>query len=315
MDNHIPQINGDLLRMRREELGWAVVDLATRACLSKKQVKQIEEGGTSSFYSDTVKMTAAKKIGGILGLPEQSVFVVEEPEVVPEELVSQDNSLSPTSDELNAEHADSASQKPVVEVAASSGLDTPNSNASQVSQVEIASPAVKPYLKSPSLETTVIQKSTNSALDSEDKPKSKNSLWFIIALFVAALGLAAVMQKPATPPTPAEPPPPILVLPPEPADPAASAAGNAPTGAAPVAPVASPAQAASSAASIPSASPGTAPVSALPASRPSVVYSSPSSAPLVTPAPSVMPAPAGSVAPAATASQAAPAAPSASKPQ
>jgi len=312
MDNHIPQINGDLLRMRREELGWAVVDLATRACLSKKQVKQIEEGGTSSFYSDTVKMTAAKKIGGILGLPEQSVFVVEEPEVVPEELVIQDNSLSPTSDELIAEHADSASQKPVVEVSASSGLDTPNSNASPVSpvsQVDIASPAVKPYLKSPSLETTVIQKSTNSALDSEDKPKSKNSLWFIIALFVAALGLAAVMQKPATPPTPAEPPPPILVLPPEPADPAASAAGTAPTGAAPVAPVASPAQAASSAASIPSASPGTAPVSALPAPRPSVVYSSPSSAP------SVAPAPAGSVAPAATASQAAPAAPSASKPQ
>jgi transcriptional regulator with XRE-family HTH domain len=315
MDNHIPQINGDLLRMRREELGWAVVDLATRACLSKKQVKQIEEGGTSSFYSDTVKMTAAKKIGGILGLPEQSVFVVDEPEVLPEELVSQYDSLSPTSDELIAEHADSAGQKPVVEVAASSGLDTPNSNASPVSpvspvsQVDIASPAVKPYLKSPSLETTVIQKSTNSALDSEDKPKSKNSLWFIIALFVGALGLAAVMQKPATPPTPAEPPPPILVLPPEPADPAASAAGSAPTGAAPVAPVASPAQAASSAASIPSATPGTAPVSALPASRPSVVYPSPSSAP------SAAPAPAGSVAPAATASQAASAAPSASKPQ
>jgi len=303
--------------MRREELGWAVVDLATRACLSKKQVKQIEEGGTSSFYSDTVKMTAAKKIGGILGLPEQSVFVVEEPEVLPEELASQDDALSPSSDELNAEHADSAGHKPLVEVAASFGLDSPNSNASQVSpvspvspvsQVDIASPAVKLYLKSPSLETTVIQKSTNSALDSEDKPKSKNSFWFIIALFVAALGLAAVMQKPATPPPPAEPPPPILVLPPEPADPAASAAGNAPTGAAPVAPVASPAQAASSAASIPSVTQGTAPVSALPASRPSVVYPSPSSAPSVTPAP------AGSVAPAATASQAAPAAPSASKP-
>ena len=74
MDNHIPQINGALLRMRREELGWALADLATRACLSNKQVKQIEEGGTSSFYSETVKVTAAKKVGGILGLPEQSVF-------------------------------------------------------------------------------------------------------------------------------------------------------------------------------------------------------------------------------------------------
>ena len=288
MDNHIPQINGDLLRMRREELGWALADLATRACLSKKQVKQIEEGGTSSFYSDTVKMTAAKKIGGILGLPEQSVFVVEEPEVVLEEFVSQDDTLSPASNELIAEHADSASQKPQVEVAASTGLDIPNSNASQV---DIASPAVKPYLKSPSFESTVIQKSTNSALDSEDKPKSKNSLWFIIALFVAALGFAAVMQKPATPP-PAEPPPPIQVLPPE-----------------PVAPVAFPAQVASSAASIPSAATGTGATSALPAPRPSVVYLSPSSVP------STAPAPAGSVAPAATASQAAPAAPSASKPQ
>jgi len=308
MDNHIPQINGDLLRMRREELGWALADLATRACLSKKQVKQIEEGGTSSFYSDTVKMTAAKKIGGILGLPEQSVFVVEEPEVVPEALVSQDHTLSPTSNEVIAEHVDSANQKTEVEVAASTGLDIANSNASQV---DIASPAVKPYLKSPSLETTVIQKSTNSALDSEDKPKSKNSLWFIIALFVAALGLAAVMQKPATPPLPAEPPPPIQVLPPEPADPAASAPGAVPTSAAaPISPVASPAQAASSASSIPSATPGTAPVSALPASRPSVVYSSPSSAPSAAPAPAVSVAPA-----AATASQAAPASPSASKPQ
>ena len=55
MDNHIPQINGDLLRMRREELGWAVVDLATRACLSKKQVKQIEEGGTALFTATPSK--------------------------------------------------------------------------------------------------------------------------------------------------------------------------------------------------------------------------------------------------------------------
>ena len=312
MDNHIPQINGDLLRMRREELGWAVVDLATRACLSKKQVKQIEEGGTSSFYSDTVKMTAAKKIGGILGLPEQSVFVVEEPEVVPEELVSQDDTLSPTSNELIAEHADSASQKSQVEVAASTGLDIPNSHASQV---DIASPAVKPYLKSPSFETTVIQKSTNSALDSEDKPKPKNSLWFIIALFVAALGLAAVMQKPATPPPPAEPPPPIQVLPLEPADPAASAPGAAPTGAAPVAPMASPAQVASSAASIPSAIPGTSPVSTPPAPRPSVVYSSPSSLSSATPAPAGSVASSAITTQASPASQAAPAAPSASKPQ
>jgi len=300
MDNHIPQINGDLLRMRREELGWALADLATRACLSKKQVKQIEEGGTSSFYSDTVKMTAAKKIGGILGLPEQSVFVVEEPEAEEDETLVQEGTEHPATDEAHADLSASASDKAQSEATAATSRD------SHAGQEHIASPAVKPYLKSPSLETTVIQKSTNSALDSEDKPKSKNSLWFIIALFVAALGLAAVMQKPATPP-PAEPPPPIQVLPPEQADPSASAPSAAPSGAAPVAPVVPPAPlVSSSAASIPSANSGAGSVSAVPAARPSVVFSSPSSAP------SASPAPAGSVVPPATA---APAAPSASKPQ
>lgn len=300
MDNHTPQINGALLRMRREELGWALADLATRACLSNKQVKQIEEGGTSSFYSDTVKMTAAKKIGGILGLPEQSVFVVEEPEVVLEEVTTQEETPSPTGDAVHADHSASDSDKTqAVTAPSAAGHD------SNAIQEDIASPAVKPYLKSPSIETTVIQKSTNSALDSEDKPKSKNSLWFIIALFVAALGLAAVMQQPASTP-PAEPPPPIQVLPTEAADPAASAPSAAASGAMAVAPVVAPAPAASSVTSVSPTASGTAPVSATPTARPAVA---------TTPSPATTPpAPAASMAPsAAPTTQAAPAAPS--KPQ
>ena len=300
MDNHTPQINGALLRMRREELGWALADLATRACLSNKQVKQIEEGGTSSFYSDTVKMTAAKKIGGILGLPEQSVFVVEEPEVVLEEVTTQEETPSPTGDDVHADHSASDSDKTqAVTAPSAAGHD------SNAIQEDIASPAVKPYLKSPSIETTVIQKSTNSALDSEDKPKSKNSLWFIIALFVAALGLAAVMQQPASTP-PAEPPPPIQVLPTEAADPAASAPSAAASGAMAVAPVVAPAPAASSVTSVSPTASGTAPVSATPTARPAVA---------TTPSPATTPpAPAASMAPsAAPTTQAAPAAPS--KPQ
>ena len=299
MENHTPQINGALLRMRREELGWALADLATRACLSNKQVKQIEEGGTSSVYSDTVKMTAAKKIGGILGLPEQSVFVVEEPEVVLEEVASQEETSPPVSDEAHADHSASDSDK--AQAATSASVASHDSHAAQE---DIASPALKPYLKSPSIETTVIQKSTNSALDSEDKPKSKNSLWFIIALFVAALGLAAVMQQPATTP-PAEPPPPIQVLPPEAADPAASAPSASASGAMPVAPVVAPAPAASSVTSASPTASGTAPLSATPIVRPAVA---------TTPSPATTPAPAASMAPlAAPITQAAPAAPS--KPQ
>lgn len=245
MDNHIPQINGDLLRIRREELGWALADLATRACLSKKQVKQIEEGGTSSFYSDTVKITAAKKIGGILGLPEEAVFVVEEQEAV-------------------VAHAHEApSQETVLETELKQANDevhaVPSEPKSPADQTELVSPA------------------------SQANPKTKNSLWLIIALFVAALGLAAVMQQPSTTP-PAEPPPPIQVIPSEQAEPAASA----PNAAAPVAPVVVPANMASAA--------------------------SPVAIPVVTPV-ATTPLPAIPATSSAPASQAAPAAPFSSKPQ
>ena len=274
MDGHTPQINGALLRMRREELGWTQADLATRACLSNKQVKQIEEGGTSSFYSDTVKLTAAKKIGGILGLPPESVLVVEEPETSADAVADQQNSHNTATDEAAPElSVQSAVDKTPVE---QSAPETHSSHTGHTSQDDIASPAVKPYLKSPSVETTVIQKSTNSALDGEDKPKSKNSLWFIIALFVAALGLAAVMQQPASTPS-AEPPPPIQVLPPEQSDPAASAPTDAASAlVTPAAPAVAPAPVASSAPSTPLTAPSTAPVSAAPSARTAVV-SAPSS--------------------------------------
>ena len=75
MNEPARQINGALLRQWRETKGWAQTDLATRACLSLRQVRQIEDGGNSSFYSDSVKATAARKIATLLGLPPESAFV------------------------------------------------------------------------------------------------------------------------------------------------------------------------------------------------------------------------------------------------
>lgn len=67
-------INGELLRLRRESRGWVLNDLATRSCMSVKQIRQLEEGGVSSFYSIAVKITAAKKVGALLGLSAEEVF-------------------------------------------------------------------------------------------------------------------------------------------------------------------------------------------------------------------------------------------------
>jgi transcriptional regulator with XRE-family HTH domain len=67
-------INGELMRLSRESRGWLLNDMATRACMSVKQIRQIEEGGISAFYSMAVKATAAKKICALLELPVDQVF-------------------------------------------------------------------------------------------------------------------------------------------------------------------------------------------------------------------------------------------------
>jgi transcriptional regulator with XRE-family HTH domain len=68
------QVNGSILQQSRDALGWSQGELASRACLSVKQVKQLEEGGTSSFYSEGVKLTAARKIAQILGVSDDELW-------------------------------------------------------------------------------------------------------------------------------------------------------------------------------------------------------------------------------------------------
>ena len=70
----ISQIDGQSVRLKRESLGWAISDLATMACLSTKQIKQIEEGGMTAFYSESVKLTAARKVAGLLQMSETQVI-------------------------------------------------------------------------------------------------------------------------------------------------------------------------------------------------------------------------------------------------
>jgi len=44
------------------------------ACLSVRQIEQIENGESSSFYGDQVKFTAAKKVAGLLKLTPEDAF-------------------------------------------------------------------------------------------------------------------------------------------------------------------------------------------------------------------------------------------------
>ena len=70
----LPEIRKEAFTKARESLGLSTKDLSGMACLSVRQIEQIENGETSSFYGDQVKFTAAKKVAGLLKLTPEEVF-------------------------------------------------------------------------------------------------------------------------------------------------------------------------------------------------------------------------------------------------
>lgn len=206
-------INGELLRLRREARGWVLNDMATRACMSVKQIRQIEEGGMSSFYSSAVKVTAAKKVGALLGLSAEEVFA----QTVESVVLSDDNAMDAL---LGA---------------------TEDVSESQVDQPDVAHVAVGPekqthHSEPESLtvtqESTVLERTKASAapepqepVTAEEAPKSKLSLWLMVALLGLAWAGATYWQPHDEPVT--EPVPPLQVLPAEDSASSASAAEGA----------------------------------------------------------------------------------------
>jgi transcriptional regulator with XRE-family HTH domain len=183
-------INGELLRLRREARGWVLSDLATRACMSVKQIRQLEEGGMSSFYSPAVKMTSAKKVGNLLGLSAEEVF-------------GQKVEASPEADTAETEVL---VNEPAVAVTEDNQAVITPAATHEKSQDELDAPTMHTTLAS---EPVV------------EEPKSKTSLWIIVGLFTAALAVAAYMQPHDEPAV--EPAPPLQTLPADVADPASAA--------------------------------------------------------------------------------------------
>lgn len=191
-------INGELLRLTRESRGWALGDLATRACMSVKQIRQLEEGGMSSFYSAAVKATSAKKVGHLLGLSAEAVFAQE----------------AQASAEAKAVEPEVLAVEPevlAVEADVSSKDDTPL-------QV-MAAPQVEVQPEGQTQET-----SSSAPTAFVEETKSKTSLWVIAGLFVSALGVAAYMQPQDEPVVDVAPP--LQVLPADVAEPASAASAS-----------------------------------------------------------------------------------------
>jgi cytoskeleton protein RodZ len=70
----LPEIRKEAFTKARESLGLSTKDLAGMACLSVRQIEQIENGESSSFYGAQVKVTAAKKVAGLLKMTPEEAF-------------------------------------------------------------------------------------------------------------------------------------------------------------------------------------------------------------------------------------------------
>ena len=194
------EINGELFKLRREERGWAQSDMATRACMSVKQIRQIEEGGMSAFYSESVKVSATKKVAGLLGLSPEQIWIAP----------ATANSVEARA--FEPEHIEDAVQAPVEP---KSEQHSVAQEPEPLSQGEAPDSTVAADVSQP-----VVQATTSMPDDEQAKPKT--SLWLIAALFGAALAVAAYM-RPDAEPVATEPPPPLQTVPSEAADPASSA--------------------------------------------------------------------------------------------
>lgn len=89
----LPEIQGKVLKAAREKMRYKPEDLAHKACLSKKHIIELEEGGISSFYSEAHKVTVAKKIAKLLELDEARVLVHPDGDAIKQKTLVFDTSV------------------------------------------------------------------------------------------------------------------------------------------------------------------------------------------------------------------------------
>ena len=69
-NNPLPDVIGSALKAARQARKYERAELANLCCLSAKMILELEEGGMTSFYSYTLKINAAKRVGAALNLSE-----------------------------------------------------------------------------------------------------------------------------------------------------------------------------------------------------------------------------------------------------
>ena len=202
-----PEIRCAAFSAAREKRALSVEQLALLACLSKKQIQQIENGQSNSFYSPAIKLVAAKKVAKLIQLDEKDAFdfgpQAELPLTQADELTPSESSVAesrPLIDEVKAaEQSDAskpASPDSAIEVVRLKE-DEPN-EAKKAAGRKRKSDLVSPTSNQPNAKPVLVEPNpepNKPALFTarEQKQASKKWVWL---LPVGALVLALVQFQP-----------------------------------------------------------------------------------------------------------------------
>ena len=177
-----PEIRKEAFAKARESLGLSTQDLAAKACLSNRQIEQIENGEMGSFYGAQIKYTAAKKVASILQLTEDQAFdfgavpVAKAPDLVEE--------TPPVSNKQETKIAPDKQSAPKVEKAKAE-----KSKSEKVMPVEVSAPIAKPQI-AVELKNVALEKSASKISSSTAGSKKK----FILLLSLTAAVIFSVIN-------------------------------------------------------------------------------------------------------------------------
>ena len=123
----LPEIRKEAFTKAREGLGLSTKDVSGMACLSVRQIEQIENGESSSFYGDQVKFTAAKKVAVLLKLKPEDAFdfsdIPQSAKVAePEEKFQEETASSAVAATVAAPKSENVSAKKISESVVDGGI-------------------------------------------------------------------------------------------------------------------------------------------------------------------------------------------------
>ena len=177
----LPEIQGKVLKAAREKLRLEIPDLATKACLSKKHITELEQGGVSSFYSESHKITVAKKVAKILQLDESQVLVHPDGDVAQQESLPFDAAIEDAQQPVKAQETKAAKEEKV---------NAPeNKPVAQESNQETTKPATPAASKPMKVSLENLQSGGQMDTSTPKTKRSRGGLISILLLILVAGGL------------------------------------------------------------------------------------------------------------------------------